>query len=233
MSAKPSVWKKLFTALRGGANEVGEALVDVNAMRILDQEIRDASADQEKAKEALTGILAKKKLQQDSIDRLNADIADLSAKALKADQAGKKELALEIAQAVGAKAQQRDAEQKMLDQYSTFAEKQKGIVTQTEGRINQARQQAELAKARSQIQSAQQNVLSASGATSGGLNNAMDSLERIRNQQNEIDARMAAREELENETSGQSLENKMKEAGLVDDQYSAANILAGLQKKDA
>ena len=39
-----SIWSKLFTALRGGANEVGEAIVDQQALRILDQEIRDADS---------------------------------------------------------------------------------------------------------------------------------------------------------------------------------------------
>ena len=34
-----SIWSKLFTALRGGANEVGESIVDQQALRILDQEI--------------------------------------------------------------------------------------------------------------------------------------------------------------------------------------------------
>ncbi|RYD85933.1 MAG: PspA/IM30 family protein, partial [Sphingomonadales bacterium] len=32
-----SVWGKLFTALRGGANEAAEAVADSQAMRILDQ----------------------------------------------------------------------------------------------------------------------------------------------------------------------------------------------------
>lgn len=39
-----SIWSKLFTALRGGANEVGESIVDQQALRILDQEIRDADS---------------------------------------------------------------------------------------------------------------------------------------------------------------------------------------------
>ena len=36
------VLRDMMTALRGGANEVGEAIVDANAIRILEQEIRDA-----------------------------------------------------------------------------------------------------------------------------------------------------------------------------------------------
>ena len=36
------VLKDLFAAVKGGANEVGEAIIDANAIRILEQEIRDA-----------------------------------------------------------------------------------------------------------------------------------------------------------------------------------------------
>ena len=39
-----SVWGKLFTALRGGIHENAEKVSDSQAMRILDQELRDADS---------------------------------------------------------------------------------------------------------------------------------------------------------------------------------------------
>ena len=50
-----SIWSKLFTALRGGASEVGESIVDQQALRILDQEIRDADTARIAVQSALTG----------------------------------------------------------------------------------------------------------------------------------------------------------------------------------
>ena len=44
-----SVWKKLVTALKGGATEAAEAVVDSQALRILDQEIRDAKEELRKS----------------------------------------------------------------------------------------------------------------------------------------------------------------------------------------
>ena len=64
-----NVWSKLLTALRGGANEMGEAMVDSQALRILDQEIRDADLELRKSKEALAEIMAKQKLAADRADR--------------------------------------------------------------------------------------------------------------------------------------------------------------------
>ena len=57
-----SIWAKAATAVRGGVSEAGEAIVDNQALRILDQEIRDADGELVKSKEALTGIIAKRKL---------------------------------------------------------------------------------------------------------------------------------------------------------------------------
>ncbi len=57
-----NIWAKVATAVRGGVNEAGEAIVDSQALRILDQEIRDANNELIRSKESLTGIIAKRKL---------------------------------------------------------------------------------------------------------------------------------------------------------------------------
>ena len=50
-----AIWSKLFTLGRAGAHEAG-AVVDANALRILDQEIRDADKAQGKARDDLAGV---------------------------------------------------------------------------------------------------------------------------------------------------------------------------------
>lgn len=222
--------KKLFTALRGGAHEVGEVIIDKNAMVILDQEIRDATAEHVKATEALKTVLAKQAIQEKNIEALNNDIESLTQKALKADEMGKQDLALEIATAVGQKTQERDAQQTLLNQFKDFAETQRATVLKMDRTIKNARSQAEIAKARASIQSAQKSVSAATSSSTSGLNNAMESLNRLREKQDLTDAELKAGEALEAETSGASLNARMKEAGLEEDKYGGANILAGLKK---
>jgi len=53
-----SIFKKIMTAIRGGASEAGEAIIDANATRIFEQEIRDAENHLTKAKRDLTGVMA-------------------------------------------------------------------------------------------------------------------------------------------------------------------------------
>jgi phage shock protein A len=222
--------QKLFTALRGGAHEVGEAIVDKNALIILDQEIRDAGAEHAKATEALKTVLAQQAIHEKKIEGLNNDIESFTQKALKADEMGKQELALEIATAVGQKTQERDAEQKLLNQFKDFAAKQRETVLKMDRTIKNARSQAEITKARASIQSAQKSVSAATSSSTSGLNNAMESLNRLREKQDMTDEVLKAGEALDAETSGASLEARMKEAGIEEDKYGGANILAGLKK---
>lgn len=228
-----SIIKRIFTALRGGATEVGEAIVDSQALRILDQELRDASADQGKAKEALAGIMAKVTLSKKRIEEFDVAIADLTKKALLAQEKGNTPLAMEIAQLIGERTQQRDMEATQLSQSEAFAQKQRRIVEETDRRIKNARHQAETAASREAILKAQKSIMASSGESANGLNNAMDSLNRLRERQDMEEAQMEAREELHNDTTGKTLEKKMADAGLIDNQYSAEAILAGLTKESA
>ena len=71
-----SIWGKLMTAVRGGATEIGEAIVDNQALRILDQEIRDAGEELNRSKTALANIMAKEKLSNDKCSQLKAKISE-------------------------------------------------------------------------------------------------------------------------------------------------------------
>ena len=57
-----SVWRKLVTAVKGGATEAAQTVVDSQAIRILEQEIREAKDELRKSDHARTQILAKCKL---------------------------------------------------------------------------------------------------------------------------------------------------------------------------
>ena len=95
-----SVLRDLFTALRGGASEVGEAVIDANAVRILEQEIRDAEAAIGKAKQSLTRMKGTEIRLKREIGVLDADIADYEKKALSALNGGEEALATEVAERI-------------------------------------------------------------------------------------------------------------------------------------
>lgn len=92
-----NVWAKMVTALRGGINEAGEAIVDTQALRILDQEIRDASDELNESKNALAEIMARHKLSDDKAAQIEKHISEHEGYVLKALDKNDEALAGEIA----------------------------------------------------------------------------------------------------------------------------------------
>ena len=79
-----SLFNKIATAIRGGATEVGEAIVDHQALRILDQEIRDADAQLLKSRDELASMMAKRKMADEKIADLQKQMGEYENYAMKA-----------------------------------------------------------------------------------------------------------------------------------------------------
>ncbi|EPL14552.1 PspA/IM30 family protein [Pseudomonas sp. CF161] len=228
-----SIWNKLFTALRGGANEVGEAIADQQALRILDQEIRDADGALANAKRELVTIMAKHKLSSERVAEYNAKIADLESKAMAALQANREDLALEVAEAISGLTTSLDAEQKQSAEFGTYAEKMRKDIAKAEARIKSLRQQVDMAKARESVQKAQVSASIASGGANGKLETAVGTLSRLQAKQDQRAAELEAHEELADSANGNDLERRLQEANIIPNQGSANAILDRLKKQSA
>ena len=73
-----NILSKMMTALRGGATEAGEAIVDSQALRILDQEIRDAANELKQSKDSLAAILARQKVAEEKCSVLEKQIKEVA-----------------------------------------------------------------------------------------------------------------------------------------------------------
>jgi phage shock protein A len=226
-----SIWNKLFTALRGGANEVGEAIADQQALRILDQEIRDADGALANAKRELVTIMAKHKLSSERVAEYNTKIADLETKAVAALQANREDLALEVAEAISGLTTSLDAEQKQAAEFGAYAEKMRKDISKAEARIKSLRQQVDMAKARESVQKAQVSASIASGGANGKLETAVGTLNRLQAKQDQRAAELEAHEELSEAANGNDLDRRLREANIIPDQGSANAILERLKNK--
>ena len=210
-----SIWSKLFTALRGGANEVGESIVDQQALRILDQEIRDADSALANAKRELVTIMAKHKLSADRVAEYNAKIKDLESKAMAAIQANREDLALEVAEAISTLTNELDVEQKQATEFGGYADNMRKDITKAESRIKSLRQQVDMAKARESVQKAQVSASIASGGANGKLETAVGTLNRLQAKQQQRAAELEAQDQLADASTGTDLERKLREAGIT------------------
>lgn len=227
-----NVWSKLLTALRGGVNEAGEAVMDSQALRILDQEIRDADSELRKAKEALAEIMAKQKLAAERVNKAAKVISEYEQYALKALEAGDEPLAKEVAAKIANLEAEQIAEREQADNYAESVAQLRKAVSQAEAHIKRLKQQVDTVKATESVQKAQMAVAQRYGGSQAKLHTAVESLERIKQQQAERAAKMEATAELAQASRvDESLDAKLRAAGIVADDASADSVLARLKDK--
>ncbi|MDD1147005.1 PspA/IM30 family protein [Pseudomonas sp. TNT2022 ID357] len=228
-----NVWSKLLTALRGGANEAGEAMVDSQALRILDQEIRDADQELRKSKEALAEIMARQKLAAERANGSAVKIAEYESYALKALEAGNENLAQEVAQKIANLENDLAVEREQADGFAASVTQLRKAVTQAEGNIKHLKQQVDTVKATESVQKAQQAVAQRYGGSQSKLHTAVESLERIKQKQAERAAKMEAAAELASTSNpDDALDAKLREAGIVAGSTSADSVLARLKDRN-
>ena len=228
-----SLLKKIVTALRGGASEVGEAIVDSQALRILDQEIRDADNNLIDARNQLVKIMAKHKTAQQRITEFDKTIGDWEQKAIAALDKGEEGLAHECAARIADLTNQRDSEQALADQFGASVATLTATVSKTEAQIKGLKQQVDLVKARESVQRAQVSAASATGGANGSLETAVGSLNRIKKRQSERAAELEAAAELAGKADGSDLEARLKAAGIGASNSGADDVLARLKAKAA
>lgn len=228
-----SLLKKIVTALRGGASEVGEAIVDSQALRILDQEIRDADNNLIDARNQLVKIMAKHKTAQQRITEFDKTIGDWEQKAIAALDKGEEGLAHECAARIADLTNQRDSEQALADQFGASVATLTATVSKTEAQIKGLKQQVDLVKARESVQRAQVSAASATGGANGSLETAVGSLDRIKKRQSERAAELEAAAELAGKADGSDLEARLKAAGIGASNSGADDVLERLKAKAA
>jgi len=226
-----SIWAKVATAVRGGVSEAGEAIIDHQALRILDQEIRDADNQLGKSKEALTGIIAKRKLADKKVDGLKSSLTEYEGYAMQALDKGDEELAGEIAGKIADLETELMGEEGVAKSFAGSESQLRKAVSQTEANLKRLKQQVDTVKATETVQKAQAAVAARHAGTGSSMRSALDSLERLKTKQAERAAKFEAASELAESTEEVSLDAKLKAAGIVGGGASGGDVLARLKAK--
>lgn len=226
-----SIFQKLMTAVRGSATEAGEAMVDNQAMRILDQELRDSKKALGEAKTNLTAIMAEKMGVARKVKELTAKVKEHEGYAIQAMDKGDETLALDVANSIAEFEHELNIQQGILDGYESKVTTLKKMIRQTERNIQAMDREISVVKTTEKVQKA--NAMAAakfSGSTSA-LSSATDSLERIKARQQKREDQADAALELESDESGDDLQARLKSAGIVNSDSSGSSILERLRKK--
>jgi phage shock protein A len=206
--------KKLWTALRGATSEGIEAVADSQSIRILDQELRDSKKELQACDENLTKIMAKLKLTEAKTKSLTSEVDTYTNHAIAASEKGDEALAIECAERVSELETNLEVEQSILTGFTTSEKTLKANIAKAKTNVRRMEQQIDQVKATESVQKAQVAVSSRHMGANTKVKTALDSLERIKQKQQQRSAELEAAEELANEESGSSLDAKLKQAGI-------------------
>jgi len=226
-----SLLSKIWTSVRGGATEAGEAIVDSQSIRIMEQELRDADKDLNAARAGLGSIVGQ-------VTGLKREAADYQEKidnhmdyAGQALDAGDDALAEEIAEKIAEYEEELAVRTSAIEVSDKQANLMKDQIRQNERAIAKLKREKDMIKTTEKVQSAQKAVAGKFSGANSSLRSATESLERKRKAQIELGDRMQADQDLQNEEGGADLAAKMAKAGIGDAKKSSKDVLDRLRAK--
>ena len=228
-----SFLEKMFTAIRGAATETGEAIVDTQAIRILEQEMRDAKGHMDEAKENLAKVIAEQMGVEREVKRLTRNVSEYEGYAGQALDKGDDTLAMEIANKIAEFANDLEAQQSVLDSYNSQIATLKQTIKNTERNIQSMDREISVIKTTESVNKASEAAAAKFSGSNSALRSATDSLERIKGKQQKRSDQMKAAMQMQREESGDGLQERLKGAGLMQGSASSNAILEKLKAKRA
>ena len=225
------ILKSLFTLGKSFISQAEESIEENQGVRMLEQHIRDAKAELDKAGKSRVDLLARVKLSNDKLKDLRERKATLEARALEAlSKNVNPSLINEVAEEIARLENLITAEEQVLSNLEVSRDGVEKAVTAQ--RIAQFEQQMEVVKATEAMQRAQQAVTTSTVGASSSVSTAAESLKRLQARQAERQARLDAAAQLEKVADGRDLDEKLAEAGLGGvNKSSAQDVLARLQRQ--
>jgi len=217
-----SIFKRLITVVKGHANQVGEDIADANALTELDQLLRECDQSLEKAKSSLTGMAAKRHMQDQKITGLKADIEKYTDGARKAKAAENMDLARQAVDKVLALQTDQQAAESLREQYASAENNIRSNIKALTVKKERMRAEVDTVKATEQMQKSQEMLASSHANVNSSFSDASKSLDRLKARQAEKAARMKAANELDDDLSGSSLD---KDLAAIGGSSSAADDL--------
>lgn len=221
------IMTKIATAFRGSVRESAEVIIDANSLRIFAQEIHECENHITQTKHQLASIIAEKRRVerevgaiQSSIDQYEKRIADLL-------QQDDEISALKLAQQVSEKEAFLERNQKHCQQLQNHQDQLQQTLQKMINRLTNFRSEYRMAKSTGRMQSAQSKLANHSNGTVSRFGDMQDSLDRIREKQQQFSDEMNAMDQINANLAGVSVNDD--EAEL---KASAKEILERVKRKN-
>ncbi len=227
-----SMLSKLSALFRGTAHDAGQSIVDANALKILDQEIRDADNAQGKARDDLAGLVARRRMAENELQSFGEQISKYESSARAALGQGKTDLAREVAGRIAELETEISTRGPQIENMKAAEAKLRTAIASTDQKIETLRREIDIVKVNESVQRAQTSVALQSAGAQSRIGSAADSLQRIKQRQAVNEEKLRAGQELEDKRTGADLDAKLRDAGILPGHASADDVLARLTQQD-
>ncbi|MBY5664195.1 PspA/IM30 family protein [Rhizobium leguminosarum] len=223
------MFKLISILLRGRAHDAEQAFADRHAVPLLSQQIRDAAQSIQSARRSVAVAIAQNEQEKVQHGAIVARIADLEIRASAALTKGNEGLAREAAEAIAYLEAERDASEKAQSQFTLAIDKLKGMVRASEARLQELQRGERLARA---TQEAQKLDVVVAGPGLATLDDAEETLARLRLRQSQNELTAAALKDMEGAIRPAGIIEKLANAGFgAPLRTSADDVLARLKSR--
>ncbi|QND15223.1 PspA/IM30 family protein [Rhizobium leguminosarum bv. trifolii] len=223
------MFKLISILLRGRAHDAEQAFADCHAVPLLAQQIRDAAQLIQSARRSVAVAIAQNEQEKGQHAAIVARIADLENRASAALAKGNEALAREAAEAIAYLEAERDASEKAQGQFTSSIDKLKAIVRASEARLQELQRGERLARA---TQEAQKLDVVVAGPGLATLDDAEETLARLRLRQSQNELTAAALKDMEGAIRPAGIIEKLANAGFgAPLRSSADDVLVRLKSR--
>ncbi|AHF82836.1 hypothetical protein RLEG3_13835 [Rhizobium leguminosarum bv. trifolii WSM1689] len=223
------MFKLISILLRGRAHDAEQVFADRHAVPLLSQQIRDAAQSIQSARRSVAVAIAQNEQEKGQHATIVARIADLEIRASAALTKGNEGLAREAAEAIAYLEAERDASEKAQSQFTSAIDKLKSIVRASEARLQELQRGERLARA---TQEAQKLDVVVAGPGFATLDDAEETLARLRLRQSQNELTAAALKDMEGAIRPAGIIEKLANAGFgAPLRSSADDVLARLKSR--
>lgn len=227
-----SMLRKLSALFRGTAHDAAQGVVDANALKILDQEIRDADNAQGKARDDLAGLVARRRMAENEMASFRDQIAKYESSARSALGQGKTDLAREVAARIAELEVEISSRGPLIEDMKAAEARLRTAIASTDQKIETLRREIDIVKVNESVQRAQTSVALNSAGAQSRIGSAADSLQRIKQRQAVQEEKLRENQALEDRRTGADLDAKLRDAGILSGHSSADDVLARLTQQE-
>jgi phage shock protein A len=223
--AQMSLLNKLFTQIKGFANDAQEASEDVGS--IARQSVRDMDVEIAQVEQAQVGIIAEQNVLLAKIDAETGKIEKFAGYAVKAVEKGDDALALSAIQDKNKATQVRDVLQAQADKFAPSVQAVSDKLAELRHRRDEMARDTSLIEARSSVADAQDRAATVLGGI-GNSQSASKTFDRLNEKVQASEARAAAKTQLAAQKDG-SDEKKKYESLTAASPTAAQDELAAMK----